>query len=1444
MTSLLLRFTRLLPFRWRRSPLTRPAAGPAFLPMLALLASLGLAVGLFAFLVWPAYAQDGDQARAPSNLTAELADGQVTLNWDAPAEDAASVTGYEILRRRPKQGEETLTILVADTGSTATAHVDGTANEPGQRYVYRVKALRGEEKSRWSNYARIDLPKEAEEPETTPEPTPEPTPEAAEEPPAKPTGLSAVATHDTVTLTWDAPQDDTITGYVILRRNRDTDAEGEFSTLVEDTAIAAAGYTDNSVAPETPYTYRIKAINEQGVSERSRWFHIDTPAAPTPEPTPAPTPEPTPAPTPEPTPVPTSEPTPEPTSEPTPDPTPEEADEPPEAPTGLSAVVSHDQVVLTWDDPQDDSITGYVILRRNRDTDAEGEFTNVVNDTGTADTTRTDDSVAAETPYTYRIQAINQHGVSERSRWVHIDTPSAPEPPAKPTGVLSAASSETVILDWDDPEDDSITGYRILRRDQDNNQDGGFQTLVEDTGSAATTYTDDTVEPERSYVYRVLAISPHGVSAPSHDVEAQTPADPNPADPNPADPNPAVPEREGVQDLGDITEQDGPQFNRGALEGAADAAHYYRFTLSEPRSVRLALHWQEGNAALVLELEDGTRLRVRVPDGDAHASVEETLLEGTHYARVEARQQGENEYLFTYEVSEASAADVELLREEGYTPDPEPGEVTEPLVSQPAETRQETEQVLLSNFGQRTSPDNWIVRTFELAQGFRTGPNIPGYTLSSIKLDVLRVPNNLADLTVELWSATSASTPKPDAQVATLTHSTGTWETGLNTFDAPADTELAAGTTFFVFASYAGTHASDGLGLKAASSTSADDDGAPGWSVRQIFERSRTSQGSWSSRSDVMKIQINGSVVLGPSSSDTPGTVVLSAASPFSASQPYTGIELTAELTDPDPVVKLEWQWHRSKVTYTYNESSASWQNIPGANSSSYTPTENDESRYLRATASYKQAFTDGTLDRTAHGVTGDYTRVDISEPPGVDFVLSQDSPGRVRVGKWVTGYFGRNETGRPGDAFAVDLERGRKYRIDLEGSDTGRGSLADPRLENVFYLVGSTVFSAPIRFDDNSGKGKNAQITFTADATATHYIGTGGLDSFGTYRLTVQEIVDDLGVWYTDWGAEELGGFLHPYHPGTGKLYNKWIIERNRGQRDVDGFLFYLGSDDAPLDSSDYILTVRGQKTPRIQVQTFYDLSNLDDYIAEFSLADDFIEFPTNEGVHPGEGTDAEAGRISPVAPRPVGTMLGTSQEEEYHLVFNPGTEDIGAYLATISSHQKYDTGRYEIALRRDASMSEPEGEDFGALAWYTKGYVRVGDPVTGHIGEEGTETDVFASLLRAGRTYLIEAKGSETGDGTLEDPWLSLGLAKPGSLGVGFANATEFPCPTIADCADDDSGTGLNARIVYSPSETNLFYIEVTNLKAALGTDPADPSEEGTYTLSVTDVTGEPGY
>ncbi len=90
----------------------------------------------------------------PTNLTAAVnADGTITLSWDAPDDD--SVTGYQILRRRPREGEDTLLVYVADTGATATTYTD--ANTPsGTLYVYRVKAIYGEVLSKRSNYVNVD----------------------------------------------------------------------------------------------------------------------------------------------------------------------------------------------------------------------------------------------------------------------------------------------------------------------------------------------------------------------------------------------------------------------------------------------------------------------------------------------------------------------------------------------------------------------------------------------------------------------------------------------------------------------------------------------------------------------------------------------------------------------------------------------------------------------------------------------------------------------------------------------------------------------------------------------------------------------------------------------------------------------------------------------------------------------------------------------------------------------------------------------------------------------------------------------------------------------------------------------------------------------------------------------------------------------------------------
>ena len=232
-----------------------------------MVATLGLVATLL-LIPWAVHAQS--DATAPTNLTAAIVDGGVALNWDAPAEDAGSVTGYEILRRRPRQGERTLLIHVADTRSATTTYTDIAATEPGERYVYRVKARRGGEQSARSNFVRVDIP------ESEPPPTPQPTLEPEGVLPAAPTGLSANPSYDRVTLSWDNPEDDGVTGYRILR-GADADT---LAVIAEDTGNAAREHVDEDVEPEPAYSYAVQAINTDGAGPQSGAAGVTTLAAP------------------------------------------------------------------------------------------------------------------------------------------------------------------------------------------------------------------------------------------------------------------------------------------------------------------------------------------------------------------------------------------------------------------------------------------------------------------------------------------------------------------------------------------------------------------------------------------------------------------------------------------------------------------------------------------------------------------------------------------------------------------------------------------------------------------------------------------------------------------------------------------------------------------------------------------------------------------------------------------------------------------------------------------------------------------------------------------------------------------------------------------------------------------------------------------------------------
>ena len=123
-------------------------------------------------------------------------------------------------------------------------------------------------------------------------------------------------------------------------------------------------------------------------------------------------------------------------------------------------------------------------------------------------------------------------------------------------------------------------------------------------------------------------------------------------------------ERGGAADLGDITALAGPQFPAASLDGSSDSVDYWRFTLSEARRVGLGLRQQDANADLFLEDAEGNVLYSGTAEGTANEWISQTLPAGTYFVRVEAQEEGANEFKLRYGVSAANPAVVAALEQQ------------------------------------------------------------------------------------------------------------------------------------------------------------------------------------------------------------------------------------------------------------------------------------------------------------------------------------------------------------------------------------------------------------------------------------------------------------------------------------------------------------------------------------------------------------------------------------------------------------------------------------------------------------------------------------------------------------------------------------------------------------------------------------------------------------
>ncbi len=362
-------------------------------------------------------------------------------------------------------------------------------------------------------------------------------------------------------------------------------------------------------------------------------------------------------------------------------------------------------------------------------------------------------------------------------------------------------------------------------------------------------------------------------------------------------------------------------------------------------------------------------------------------------------------------------------------------------------------------------------------------------------------------------------------------------------------------------------------------------------------------------------------------------------------------------------------------------------------------------------------------------------------EGPGNDGDDHADGPDTSDVIQIGSAGYGEIETGDDADWFAIDLEAGTEYVFDLEGSETGQGTLVDP----ILYLrdAGGEV----VDMDDDGGEGLNSRIVFTPDEDGTYYLSAESWgDHVGTYTLSVS--------------MEEFAGDDHADGPDTSdviQIGSAGYGEIETGD-DADWFAIDLEA------GNEYVFDLEGDETGQ---------GTLVDPILYLRDAGGEVVDMDDDG---GEGLNSR-------------------------IVFTP--DEDGTYYLDAQSWGDH-TGSYALfaSLVTDGD-DHPDGPETGS-------WLDMDGRVTGTI-ESGNDADWFGVWMEAGHQYQFDLEGDSTGQGSLIDPMLFL-MDENGDMIT----------------MDDDGGEGLNSRIVFAPEQDGIYYLSAESWG----------EHTGSYVLSATDT------
>ena len=366
--------------------------------------------------------------------------GSVVVSWSDPGDD--SILKYQYQFKAPNVGGDSQWIDIPGSGASTTTHT--FVFPTPDMYRIGLRAVNSAGSAAQTFNVKPSWPA-----------------------PAAPTGLNAVLSGNSVTLSWDNPFDASIEKY-------------QYQIKTVGAGNVYSSWTDITGSNTTSHTISVTGSGQRDVQLRAlRYDQVAGPSTPATALTTAP-----PA---------------------TPAPTPLLA---PGAPSGLKASGGNGVIDLFWSNPGDATINGYQYRIRTSSTSSFGAWQSIPS-SGASTVSYTISNLAARQNYHIRLRAGNAAGWGP-----YQGTEAGTRPTHSPTGAVATPGDGSFTLTWDAPQARyGITGYEITYFPHDKYDDLSSYTTVNNLPVSPRSYTATSLVNGTRYRIWLWAVSAAGDSA-------------------------------------------------------------------------------------------------------------------------------------------------------------------------------------------------------------------------------------------------------------------------------------------------------------------------------------------------------------------------------------------------------------------------------------------------------------------------------------------------------------------------------------------------------------------------------------------------------------------------------------------------------------------------------------------------------------------------------------------------------------------------------------------------------------------------------------------------------------------------------------------------------------------------------------------------------------------